>query len=78
MRYCDGVQAIEFSNGGEVRVRRKYGYTGVESQVDVMNHANGWFRQYSIQAEILVSQCNKPEKILQIMNQNSFCKELKT
>jgi hypothetical protein len=54
--YCDGVQAIEYSDGGEVRVRRKYGYTGVENQVDVMNHANGWFREYSIKAEITVSQ----------------------
>merc|ERR1712002_237093 len=51
--YCDGVQAIEFSNGGDVRVRRGYGYTGVEDQIVVTNQ---WFREYSIQAEILVAQ----------------------
>jgi hypothetical protein len=50
--FCTGVQPIVFNSGGET-VRRRYGYSGTDQQVDLSGHSNGWARTYSIRANIM-------------------------
>jgi len=50
--FCTGVQPIVFNSGGET-VRRRYGYSGTDQQVDMSGHSNGWARTYSIRANII-------------------------